>query len=162
MARRTFFSFHYKNDITRANVVRNNWVTKDKEAAGYTDAAEFEKIKAKGDKAVKSWIDGQLKGTSVTVVLLGEDTSRRPYVRYEVEQSWKRGNGIVGIYIHGIKDFSGNTSKNGDNHFGPIFTNSKDDKKYFFERFKTFDWIADNGYQNLGKWIEAAAKEVNR
>ena len=49
MARKTFFSFHYKNDVWRANQVRNSWVTKDdKEAAGFTDAADFEKIEREG------------------------------------------------------------------------------------------------------------------
>ena len=68
MARRVFFSFHYKNDVWRANQVRNSWVTQGKEAAGFIDSAEFEKIKENGDKAVENWIDEQLKGTSVTVV----------------------------------------------------------------------------------------------
>lgn len=45
MARRAFFSFHYKNDVWRANQVRNSWVTQGKEAAGFIDSAEFEKIK---------------------------------------------------------------------------------------------------------------------
>lgn len=44
MARRTFFSFHYKPDVTRAWIVRNSWVTKVRakaalsvEAIGETD-----------------------------------------------------------------------------------------------------------------------------
>ena len=39
MARRVFFSFHYERDIWRANVVRNSWLTKDREAAGFFDAS---------------------------------------------------------------------------------------------------------------------------
>lgn len=82
MTRRAFFSFHYKNDVWRANQVRNSWVTQGKEAAGFIDSAEFEKIKGKGkgDNAVEDWIDEQLKGTSVTVVLIGSETSNRKYV----------------------------------------------------------------------------------
>ena len=52
MARRVFFSFHYDNDVWRANTVRNSWVTQGKEAAGFIDKAEFEKIRRTGDKAV--------------------------------------------------------------------------------------------------------------
>ena len=44
MARRVFFSFKYK-DVSRAMVVRNSWVTQGKEAAGFVDAADFEKNK---------------------------------------------------------------------------------------------------------------------
>lgn len=162
MARKAFFSFHYENDVWRANQVRNSWVTKDKEAAGYTDAADFEEVKKGGDAAIKKWIDNQLLGTSVTVVLIGSDTNSRPYILYELEQSWKKGNGIVGIYIHQCKDRFGLISNKGSNSFGPIFTSTTDTKKYFYERFETYDWANDNGYSNLGSWIEAAAKKAGR
>src|SRR6185312_7999960 len=113
MARNTFFSFHYENDVWRANIVRQSWVTKDREAAGFLDAADFEKVKKGGDAAIKKWIDNQLIGTSVTAVLIGAETHNREYVKYELEQSWKRGNGIVGIYIHSVKNSDGKTSAKG-------------------------------------------------
>lgn len=69
MARRVFFSFEY-GDVSRAMVVRNSAITKGKEAAGFVDAADFEKLKQQGDSAVKKWIDDQLVGTSVTAVLV--------------------------------------------------------------------------------------------
>ena len=47
MARRVFFSFHYEEDISTSMIVRNSWVTKGKEAAGFVDKAEFEKVKNK-------------------------------------------------------------------------------------------------------------------
>jgi hypothetical protein len=165
MARKVFFSFHYKNDVWRANVVRNSWVTKDdKEAAGFIDAADFEKVEKGGDAAIKRWIREQLVGTSVTVVLIGSETSNRDYVIYELEKSWERGNGILGIYIyiHKIKDKNGKTSTKGNNSFGSIFESSDDDKQYFFQRFKTYDWVDDDGYENMGKWIEAAAKKAGK
>ena len=163
MARRAFFSFHYENDVWRANVVRNSWVTKkDTETAGFVDSADFEEVKKGGDAAIKKWIDKQLEGTSVTVVLIGKDTSSREYIKYELEQSWKKGNGILGIYIHQIKDREGNKGTKGDNSFGPIFTSKYDDQQYFFQRFQTYDWVDDDGYKNLGDWVEAAAKKAGR
>ena len=69
MARKAFFSFHYENDVWRANQVRNSWVTKDDtEAAGFIDAADFEKVEKEGEDAIKKWINNQLSGTSMTVV----------------------------------------------------------------------------------------------
>jgi hypothetical protein len=163
MARKAFFSFHYKNDVWRANIVRNSWVTKDdKEAAGFIDAAAFEEVEKGGDAAIKKWIREQLVGTSVTVVLIGTETNSRDYVKYELEKSWEKGNGILGIYIHQLKNKDGKTSTKGSNSFGPIFTSSDDDKKYFYERFNTYDWVDDDGYSNMGKWIEAAAKKAGR
>lgn len=41
MARRAFFSFHYDNDINRSMIVRNSWVTQEKEVAGFVDKAEW-------------------------------------------------------------------------------------------------------------------------
>ncbi|MBA7585541.1 hypothetical protein ES708_27525 [subsurface metagenome] len=89
-------------------------------------------------------------------MLIGTKTSNRDYVKYELEQSWKNGNGILGIYIHQMKDKYGKTDTKGDNSFGSIFTSLYDDKKYFFERFPTYDWLDDDGYNKLGDWVEAA------
>ena len=162
MARRVFFSFHYERDVWRAGQVRNSWVTQGREAAGFSDAASWEEVKKKGDAAIKKWIDDQITGTSVTVVLIGVETSNRDYVKYELEQSWKKGNGILGIYIHQIKDKERKTDTKGSNSFGPIFTRLSDDKKYFDERFQTYDWVDDDGYNKLGDWVEAAAKKAGK
>lgn len=163
MARSSFFSFHYKNDVSRANVVRNSWVTKpDREAAGFVDAAAFEEIKKKGDRAIKDWIDSQLIGTSVTVVLIGSDTSTREYVKYEIQKSYARGNGLLGIYIHNIKDLKGNTSTKGSNQFGEIGKDAKGNPVYFSVNYTSYDWVADNGYLNIGAWIRAAATAAGR
>ena len=72
MSRRVFFSFHYDEDINRSMTVRNSWVTQGKEAAGFIDKAEFEKVKRNGENAVCEWIDKHLEGSSVTVVLFGK------------------------------------------------------------------------------------------
>jgi len=146
MARRVFFSFKY-DDVSRAMVVRNSWVTQGKEAAGFVDAAEFEKIKRQGDQAIKNWIDNQLKNTSVTVVLVGEKTCSSKWVKYEIEQSIKRGNGLLGVDVSKIKDLRGNTSE----RCGQI------PKGYSF-----YLWNNEKGYENLGSWIEKAAKEAGR
>ena len=146
MARRVFFSFKYK-DVSRAMVVRNSWVTQGKEAAGFVDAAEFEKIKKQGDAAIKRWIDSQLKGTSVTVVLVGAQTCSSRWVKYEIEKSIEMGNGLLGIDISKIKDLQGNESK----RCGKIP-----------EGYSFYLWNKDEGYKNMGDWIEAAAKAAGR
>ena len=158
MARRAFFSFHYKNDVWRANQVRNSWVTQGKEAAGFVDAADFEKVEKEGDEAVKRWIDKQLVGTSVTVVLIGSETCNRPYVQYELRKSYERGNGIIGVYIHQLKDKDGKTSTKGGNTFGELGKDENGKAIYFFNIAKEYDYVDDNGYDNLGDWIEKAAK----
>ena len=163
MARKTFFSFHYKNDVWRANQVRNSWVTKDSnEAAGFVDSADFEKVEKDGEAAIKRWIEKQLEGTSVTVVLIGSETSNREYVKYELQKSYAKGNGMLGIYIHQQKDKDGNTATKGSNQFGEIGKDSNGNAVYFSIAYTTYDWKDDDGYNNMGKWIEAAAKKTGR
>lgn len=162
MARRVFFSFHYERDIWRANVVRNSWVTQDREAAGFWDASLWEEAKKEGDEAIKTMIDGALKNTSVTVVLIGKETSDRKWVRYEIKKSHEEGKGLLGVYIHGIKDKNGKTDEKGDDHFGQIDVNEKGESVYFWQPYPTYDWIDDNGYENFGKWVEKAARAAGR
>lgn len=146
MARRVFFSFKYK-DVSRAMVVRNSWVTQGTEAAGFIDAADFEKVKRQGVAAIKRWIDDQLKGTSVTVVLVGQHTCASRWVKYEIEKSIAIGNGLLGIDISKIKDLQGNTAERcGELPNGYPF--------YF--------WNRDKGYENIGSWIEKAARDAGR
>ncbi len=163
MARKVFFSFHYKNDVWRANIARNSWVTKeDKEAAGFVDAAEFEEVEKGGETAIKKWINKQLDGTSVTVVLIGSETSKREYVKYELQESYKKGNGMLGIYIHQVKDKNGNTTTKGSNQFGEIGKDSNGKSVYFSVDYPCYDWVDDDGYNKMGKWIEAAAKKAGK
>ena len=113
MARHVFFSFHYERDIWRTNVVRNSGVVEGSAAAGFHDASLWEEAKKKGYADVKNLIDKGLAGTTVTVVLIGAQTAQRKFVNYEIAQSIARGNGLLGIYISGIKDNKGNTDSQG-------------------------------------------------
>ena len=148
MARRTFFSFHYQRDIWRANVVRNSWVTQDRVAAGFFDASLWEEAQTKGAAAIKALIDKGLENTSVTVVLIGQETSKRMYVKYEIEQSIARGNGLLGIQIHKIANSKGEMDEQGPNPMPP--------------GYPIHLWNKDQGYRYLGDWIEKAAKAVGR
>ncbi len=147
MARHVVFSFKYKQDVSREMVVRKSWVTQGKKAAGFIDAADFEALKKKGNKAIQDWIDKQLDGTSVTVVLVGEKTCSSRWVKYEIEKSIERGNGLLGIDVSKIKDLDGKTSERCD----------KIPKAYDF-----YLWNNDNGYENMGDWIEKAAKAAGK
>lgn len=163
MARRVFFSFHYERDIWRASVVRNSWVTKpDREAAGFWDAAEWEEVKREGEEAVKRWINKNLEGTSVTVVLIGAETATRKWVNYEIRKSYERGNGMLGIYIHNIKDKDGKTNSKGENPFDNFYIEQNGKRIHLSQIYKTYNWVYDDGYNNIGKWIEEAAKQAGR
>ncbi len=207
MARKVFFSFHYERDVWRANVVRNSWVTKrGRESPGFIDAVEFEELKRQGDLAVKKWINNQLKGTSVTVVLIGCETYLRKWVRYEILKSFDKGNGLLGIYIHNIKDKNKKRDCKGENPFEYVGVYIGKDGKAEYVEYKeswllflpyrewrkfdllpkcskkfpeelwtgevytldelikpaVYDWVKDKGYENIGDWVEEAAKQARR
>lgn len=147
MARRVFFSFEYEHDVWRANVVRNSWVTQGTQAAGFIDKAEFEAIKRGGDAAIKRWIQDQLRGTSVTVVLVGSHTCYSKWVKYEIALSKLKGNGLLGIDISSIADA----------HWGTSYLCGE-----MPEGFAFYDWERDDGYKNMGLWIEQAALVAGR
>lgn len=147
MAHRTFFSFHYERDVQRSSVVRNSSKTKSEITPEWIDASVWEEAKSKSDAAVKRLIDDALVGTSVTAVLIGTETASRKYVKYEIDESIERGNGLIGIYIHNIPDFDGNTASKGAN---PLPS-----------KYKTYDWVNDDGYTNLGQWVDDAYDDAN-
>jgi hypothetical protein len=153
MARKTFFSFHYERDAWRAGQVRNSNLLADEDEYGFVDSVEWEKIERQGVEAIKRWIKFQLEYTSVTVVLIGAETSQRPWVDYEIRESWRRGNGLVGVWIHNVKDQNQKTDTQGAN---PLDLIKFSDGKPLSSVCKKYDWVLDDGRNNLGKWIEEA------
>jgi hypothetical protein len=140
--RRVFFSFHYEKDVWRATNVRNAGKVDAVAAAGWSDASIWEEAKRKGRREIERLIDAGLRGTSVTAVLIGAETANRPWVKYEIERSIQRGNGLLGVRIHRIKDQQGYRSER-----GPIPGALVDGG------FRVYDWDRNS----LGRWVEWAA-----
>lgn len=145
MAKRVFFSFHYKDVAEfRANVVRNHWIAKpDRESCGYYDVSIWEAAKKEGDIALKRLINGSLERTSNTCVLIGSQTFERPWVRYEVLRSFKKGNHIFGVHINSIRCKKGQTKIKGPNPF-----------EYVGVTFSDSGLTATLWEKISGKWVE--------
>src|SRR5712672_200362 len=143
MTRRTFFSFHYKPDVTRAWVVRNSWVTKvaqgEREDAGFFDSSVFEAAQRQSDDSLKRFLREGLNGTSVTCVLVGAETCLRRWVRYEIFRSFMCGNGLLAIRIHSIADPSAGACGAGSNPFDDLAFAVEADRVNFKE-FTTAGW----------------------
>jgi hypothetical protein len=163
MARRVYFAFHYQKDISRVNVVRKSGVIQGSEQAGFYDASLWEKARKTGDDAIKRMINDSLKGTSVTVFLLGAETAGRPWVRYELQRSCGNGNGLLGVYIHNIKNLEGYTSSQGVNILEQFqVTEANGTKLLLSQKYRTYDWVYNDGYKNFGTWVEEAARLAAR
>lgn len=148
MARGVFFSFHYKRDVWRASVVRNSWVDNDREAAGFWDADVWQAAMKKGEGVIEAMINNALKNTSVTVVLIGRQTANRQYVKYAIDESIARGNGILGVRIEKIANSKGEVDDPGSN---PLPS-----------QYPVYLWNKQKGYAYFGEWVEAAAKVAGR
>jgi hypothetical protein len=153
MARQVFFSFHYSRDIQRVETVRNSGLLQD--ISPFYDKAEREKIKRGGEQAIRNWIRKQLHNTSVTVVLIGHETSSRPWVLYEIDESFSKGNGLIGVYIHNIRNFDGQRDVKGGNPFNEVYYTDHSGQRVFLSSFvKTYDWVEDGGRNNISRWVE--------
>lgn len=162
MARRVFFSFHYERDVRRIQQVRQSWVVRPGgETQPFYDAAAFEEAKKRAG-GIEKWIEDQLKGTSVTVVLYGAKTYDREWVRHEIKRSYELGKGILAIDIHSIRDPQTGVDVQGANPLGYWSIERGARKVYFTELYKSYDWVRDDGYHNLPAWIEAAAAAAKR
>ena len=143
MARRVFFSFHYRY-VWKVNQIRSMPNVIGTAAAGFQDASLWEKAKKKGDKVIKAMIDKALENTSVTIVFVTYGIANRKYINYEIEQSLARGNGLVGVQIHHLKDQNGQTGSPGAIPY-QIEANG----------FKAYKYTTK---ESLARWIEEAAQ----
>lgn len=142
--------------------MRNSWITQDGEAAGFWNASLWGEAKKRGGKIIKRMIKNGLKDTSVTAVLIGTETWDRKWVRYGIIQSHERGNGLLGVYIHNIKDQNGHTDLKGNNPFDHIYIEKNGSRVSFSELYPTYDWTFNAGYKNFGDWVEQAAEAAGR
>lgn len=157
MARRAFFSFHYELDVQRASVVRNSRLTHGQQLS-FIDASLWEEAKKKSPEALKALINKALENTTVTVVLIGSRTNDRPWVKYELERSIALGNDIVGVRVHQIPNFNRQVTGSGVNPLEHVNLKFKSGAiKPASSYYKTYDYVDDDGYNNLGTWIDEAA-----
>src|SRR3546814_6844879 len=143
MARKVFFSFKY-DDVQRAMNVRNSNVIGGVLKSGFIDKAEFEKVERQGERAIQTWIDNQLNGTSVTVILVGANTHKSKWVKYEIEQSIARGHGLLTIDISKMADMQG------------LPTDCCPSRA---SGYRHYLWNNDTGRENLGSWVEDRTEE---
>lgn len=97
MARRIFISFQH-DDIMQAkgfNLLRWN----PNVPVEFVGRHLLSPVKSQNEQYVKSKIREQLKGASVTVVLIGRRTANSEWVDYEIRASLEQGMGVVGIRL---------------------------------------------------------------
>ena len=154
--RQVFYSFHFGADSWRTSTVRNIGTIEGNRSV--TDN-EWQQVKMGGDVAIKKWIESQMKYRSCTVVLVGKDTANRKWINHEIIESWKNKMGVVGIYIHGLKDSKEYTTNKGNNPFD--YLKYKNDK--LSKVVKCYDPVGSTSkekYDWITRYISAMVEEA--
>lgn len=108
-----FYSFHFDADVFRVQQIRNMGVITGDEPV---KANEWETIK-KSDASIDAWIEKNMKDKDAVVVLIGAETSTRPWVKYEIRHAWETGKALLGVRIHNLKNIDGKIANVGNNPF---------------------------------------------
>ena len=176
--RQVFFSFRFLYDAWRAGQIRSMGKVSDDSTFSDND---WETVRSKSDSSIEKWIKDQMKMRSCVVVLIGEHTSGRKWINYEIKQAWLQGKGVVGIRIHGLKDEDGEQAEAGDNPFDTFLINTKkndirqynsyigSDEEKLTDVCKTYNppyKASTNVYKyiedNIADWIEEAIEIRNK
>ena len=157
MARRSFFSFHYKPDAARAAQVRSMGMVDGNQPVSDND---WESITTGGDAKIKKWIADQLDGRSCTIVLVGSNTAGRKWINYEIAESWNDGMGVVGIHIYGLKNFDSETATKGSNPFDNISYGDKGKLSSIVKCYTPSGSDSTDKYAWIKKNLAAAVEEA--
>jgi hypothetical protein len=161
--RQVFFSFEYSKDSWTASQVRN--MGKVDNNSTFSDN-DWEEVKEKTDKKIKEWIDSEMALRSCLVVLVGATTSGRKWIDYEINKAYELNKGIVGIYIHNLKDSDGKQTTKGSNPFYHIYIGANNERlsKYvtcFDSKYSSSQYVYDEIKENIEQLIDDAISNKN-
>jgi len=97
------FISHYNKDDEHIQKLKNLLSTKNLQIKN-SSIDSTKTNKASNDDYIKQLLRDRIKWAGTTIVLIGPDTHKRDWVNWEIEQSNKMGNNIVGIYLEGEKE----------------------------------------------------------
>lgn len=103
------FISHYSGDVERLRNlkdrlrasgcnVRNSSAEEDKEGGLIRNGKRVD------DKTIARYLRKRINWAKTFIVIIGEQTHKRPWVNYEIKKAAEMGKQIVGIYDHGCKD----------------------------------------------------------
>ncbi|MEX2411753.1 MAG: TIR domain-containing protein [Candidatus Paceibacterota bacterium] len=159
MTRKIFYSFRFNDDVMRVQQIRNIGIIEDNKPV---TPNKWEQIKLGGDPAIQRWIDENISRSSCVVVLVGSNTHSSRWVKYEIRKAWDEAKGLVGIYIHNLRDPRTGASTKGLNPFSHIsLKNGKKLSEYitvYDPGYDAYNWIAQNIDGVVEKGIQSARK----
>ena len=154
VTRKIFYSFHFDNDVFRVQLIRNIGALEGNEPV---KPNEWEAVKRGGETSIKRWINDNMYGRSCVVVLIGEETWKRPWVIHEIQKAWNESKTLLGIYIHNVNCMRNGKCSKGHNPFD--YVRSASGTK-LSELVLCYDPKYSDAYNdirsNMENWIESA------
>lgn len=98
--RNVFFSHHYADAVLVQQIMNCHQFSP---RLMFRNWREWERVRLRNQAQIKQWIDDELDGSTVTVVLIGEQTASRDWVHYEIERTVEKGNGLLGIHLNKMR-----------------------------------------------------------
>ena len=154
--RQIFYSFHFNKDVMRVQQIRNIGALEENKPVSIND---WEEVKRKGEAAIKKWIDDNMNYRSCVVVLIGEETASRPWVKYEIKKAWQDGKGLFGIHIHNLNCPNIGKSRKGENPFDQF---TFEDGTKLSSKVSCYDPNSMDAYADIAKNIESWVEKFNR
>ncbi len=149
MAKKVFYSFCYDDDVFRVQQIRNIGAI---ENETILTANQWEEVKRKGSTAIENWISTNMNYKDCVIVLIGENTASRDWVKYEINLAKQKGKAMFGIYIHNLKSIDGKKSRQGKNPFDEVFGYGKHSYKCYNPQDIDIDGL--RAYNNISSNIE--------
>jgi hypothetical protein len=102
-----------------------------------------------------------MHGKSCVVVLIGANTAGRKWINHEIIKGWDDRRGVVGIYVHNLKNSNKEQSLKGGNPFANI--RHGDTGQMLSSIVKAYDppyynsqYVYEHIQENLEAWVEEA------
>jgi MTH538 TIR-like domain (DUF1863) len=158
MARKVFFSFHYEPDNWRAAQVRTMGVI---EGDSPVSDNAWEQVTNGGGAAIEKWIAAEMAGKSCAVVLIGSGTAGRKWISHEISKAWNDKKGVLGIYIHNLKNSDKQQSYKGGNPFDYVTLTASGTQlstmvSVYDPPFTDSTQVYNHIKTNLAAWVESA------
>ncbi len=111
MARRLIFhSFRHSYDWWRVQTLRQIGAI---EGQPLLSSNDWEAVQRKGERAIRAWIDEQMRGRSCVVVFIGSATAGRKWVNYEMKKRLERRQGRRGHLHTPAQELEGKAEREG-------------------------------------------------
>lgn len=157
--RQVFFCFEYNKDAWRAAQIRH--ICLDRCGVVTTDR-DWEEVRVKSDAAIKDWIDERIAQCDCVVVLIGTTTAYRKWVLYEIEKACELNKGIVGIYVHKIRNVVGDRTGMGKNPFEYVLMDNGEKLSDYVVCYDSPRLSSEGVCEDIAEHIEELVKNAMR